>query len=1149
MNDHGFRGLLRRWIVNLPGAACLFPAVLASSLAIAGVPTTGWVADGMTDRFFLKNDGSLWSSGENTYGELGDGTFLRRLAPVPVSGLTNVQGMAGGLAFSMAVKTDGTVWSWGDNLSGNLGDGTYVSRNSPGQIPGISNGLAVAAGWVHGVLLKTDGTVWTWGSNWAGQLGDGTIYTLRNSPVQVVGLTGAVAISSGSMHTLALKSDGTVWGWGRNLFGQLGDGTSMNNRLSPVQVSGLNGVVSIAAGDSHSVAVKSDGTVWIWGLLPDGMAVTPVQVSDLAGITAVAAGDYHTLALKNNGTVWSWGTNVNGQLGDGTRISRSTPVQVVGVANAVAVFGSMQRTSILKSDGVVVAWGANDRGHFGDGATDTLSFPVQVGAIDGVSSVAAGTWTTLAVKSGGTIWGWGDNYYGQLGDGTKTGSNQPVQATGISGVTVATIGPRHSAAIKSDATLWSWGDNYYGQLGDGTTTERLVPTQVSSLTGMAGVAAGENFTVALKSNGTVYTWGYNASGQLGDGTTTDHATPALLSGIAGITAVATGYSHAVALKSDGTVWSWGLNDKGQLGDGTTTNRSSPVQVSGLSGVTAVAAAGHHGVALKNDGTVWAWGFNEKGHLGDGTTTNRSTPVQVGGFSGMISIGAGAYSTLGIKSDGSLWMWGGAFVAAAPIQVPSPGVTFQRTAGGYDHAVALKSDGTLWTWGGNPQGQFGLTLLRPSQAAIRLIPNAADSDQDGISDSWEIQHFGNLSRTGGDDADGDGLTDIQEFLKGTNPVQANPDGDRITDFSDPYPNDYYNNLTPTLTILGGNNQSAPAGQFNAQPFDVAVWNGAGTAPLVNAPVAFTVTQGGGLLATTTAGNPTLFSTGTVRTDGLGTAQVFYKQPAGSAVQSQITAAAGSAPVVTFLTQSTGQASTDTDGDGLPDTWEMQYFGGLSQGANGDPDGDGLTNAQELAAQSNPLDFYNGRAFTLVLPTDSSTVSYIYDASGRLTGAMFGGFGSAQYTLSGASNLSAVASTPTPIVAWRQANNLPSNGIGSGADSTIIAGDGLPNLAKYAFALLPGSSVTTDQPRITLTRIASSDYLTLTFRRPHPAPLDIIYTVEVSIDGQTWTSGASATVDISTTITGAVAEVTVRDFTSLSTPSFGRRVRLKLQRTAQ
>ena len=243
------------------------------------------------------DDGFAW--GYNGYGQLGDGTTTDRHTSVPIN-LTNIVAVASGYYHSLGLKSNGTVWAWGNNGWGNLGDGTYNQRLNPVPVTGLTGvATAVAAGYYHSLALKGNGTVWAWGNNGNGQLGNGTT-NQSPIPVQVSPLTGTVtAVAAGYYHSLALKSDGTVWAWGNNGNGQLGDGTT-TQRLSPIQVTALTGtVIAIACGQFHSLAIKSDGSVWAWGnngngQLGDGTSgtnrLTPVQVTVLTGtVTAIAA--------------------------------------------------------------------------------------------------------------------------------------------------------------------------------------------------------------------------------------------------------------------------------------------------------------------------------------------------------------------------------------------------------------------------------------------------------------------------------------------------------------------------------------------------------------------------------------------------------------------------------------------------------------------------------------------------------------------------------------------------------------------------------------------------------------------------------------------------------------------------------------------
>ena len=315
------------------------------------------VASGEWHGLAVKDDGTVWGWGYNNAGQVGDGTYTNRSTPVQVNNLSGAVSVAGGEFHSLAVKDDGTVWAWGQNQYGRLGDGTDTSRSTPVQVSDLSGAVSVAGGISHSLAVKSDGTVWAWGQNSSGQLGDGT-HTNRSTPVKVSNLSGVVSVAGGAYHSLALKDDGTVWAWGSDIYGQLGDGTDINYSATPVQVSNLSGAVSVAGGVYHSLAVKSDGTVWAWGYndhgqLGDGTRAnrsTPVRVSDLSGAVSVAGGEGHSLAVKSDGTASAWGQNNYGQLGDGTKTDRSTPVRVSDLSGVVSVAGGHWHSLALAAD-------------------------------------------------------------------------------------------------------------------------------------------------------------------------------------------------------------------------------------------------------------------------------------------------------------------------------------------------------------------------------------------------------------------------------------------------------------------------------------------------------------------------------------------------------------------------------------------------------------------------------------------------------------------------------------------------------------------------------------------------------------------------------------------------------------------------------
>jgi alpha-tubulin suppressor-like RCC1 family protein len=357
----------------------------------------------------------------------------------------------------------------------------------------------IAAGYYHTAALKADGTVWTWGSNANGQLGDNST-TQRNTPVKVGALGGiTTAVSAGVNFTVALRqADSTVWSWGYNGYGQLGDNTIMQHSV-PVKASGLSTAFAVTAGGYHVVVLNSDYSASSWGnnvngQLGDGTTLqdqVPAPVSGMNSFTAVAAGGSHTVALKSDGTVWTWGRDAEGQLGDGMTGQRVAPWQVTGLSGVTAVTAGSAHTVALMSDGTVRAWGRNAEGQLGDGTTIQRLTPVQIGGLNNVTALAGGVNYTLALKSDGTVWAWGYNGFGQLGDSTTVQRLTPVQVKLLPGaVTVAvTAGSFHAAALNSDGTIWTWGGNSYGQLGDGTTIQRLTPVSVSGLNLLSGCGA------------------------------------------------------------------------------------------------------------------------------------------------------------------------------------------------------------------------------------------------------------------------------------------------------------------------------------------------------------------------------------------------------------------------------------------------------------------------------------------------------------------------------------------------------------------------------------------------------------------------------------------------------------------------------------
>ena len=332
---------------------------------------------------------------------------------------------------TLALKTDGTVWSWGTNSSGQLGVSASANVNTPVQVGGLTDVIAVSAGGAHSLALKADGTVWAWGSNSSGQLGAGEPSSVRrNVPVMVSGLSGVTAISAGGGHSLALKADGTVWAWGSDTSGQLGNVPSISSSV-PVQARTDRAMVSIAAGSGHSLAVASDGTVWAWGANSSGQCgqstidsrvFAPSRLYSLTNFAQVSAGGNFSAALRQDGTVWAWGDNGYGQLGYYQGGSSSAyPYQATGVTDVAAIEAGSEYMLALKADGTFWGWGRNTYGMIGKGAPNNFGGPIQVNLGGVPISFTAGPAHSVVVLQDGTVLTWGSNDAGQLGTQTYAG--------------------------------------------------------------------------------------------------------------------------------------------------------------------------------------------------------------------------------------------------------------------------------------------------------------------------------------------------------------------------------------------------------------------------------------------------------------------------------------------------------------------------------------------------------------------------------------------------------------------------------------------------------------------------------------------------------------------------------------------------------
>ncbi|MCL2847031.1 MAG: hypothetical protein FWE38_05080 [Firmicutes bacterium] len=764
------------------------------------------IASHKVHTLYLRNDGTVWAAGWNEEGQLGAavGCSLDAIQVTRMGGgfLEDIIQVDAGMLFSVALRRDGTVWAWGRNRMGTAGDPNIEDQARASQVMELSNIISISAGHEHVLALHRSGRVYAWGRNRNGQVGDptidpttGRIFDIR-PPVRVHGLPNdIVAVAGGGFHSLALTRGGHVWAWGRGDRGQLGHGYNVGTQITPVQVANLDRVRTItsASGDSNAV-IRRDGTVWTWGRnregqLGDGTTTdrnVPVAAQGIGGgralqnVISVSAGETHMSAILRNGDVVSWGSNWDGQLGNDGLITTAgpstAPVQVrqqvhgthgmpeqggqglpapvvdrrylTGVSSIAT--GNLF-TLTLMPDGNVWGWGRNNHGQLvmqnsidhrsatrlydfrmhdprfpwfsttGPNATKVLNDVVAISA-----GLEVGHGFGLAITRDGYVYGWADNIDGMLGIGNRYRTlgdqpkdNNPRRMYYINNASAIAAGGRHSLILQ-DGEVWATGLGSHGRLGLGTDLSRRIrPERLTTFpagTVIEHIEAGMASSFAIDSTGHLWAWGHNGSGRLGDGTDTHRNTPVRVLGpsvhnAGRIVEVSSYNAHTLARGADGRVWAWGANWSGRLGDGTQYERRTPTLVQGIVNATHISAGANHSVAVVG-GNVWTWGENARNQLGRSTPSwnDRLTPRQISGVSNVTYISAGGEFTVvrsGTGSTSTVWAWGSNNAGALGNGINNYATTPHRARGVHhsfmfinafspDFAPTVEEEGSFWT---------------------------------------------------------------------------------------------------------------------------------------------------------------------------------------------------------------------------------------------------------------------------------------------------------------------------------------------------------------------------------------------------------------------------------------------------------------------
>ena len=648
----------------------------------------------------------------------------------------------------------------------------------------------IAAGVNHSCTLN-DGRVFCWGSNLHGQLGNGESGATAHSstPVEVPGISDAVAVGAGWEHTCAVHATGEVSCWGDNSRGELGNGETTNSVALPVKVDGLDDAIDITAGHWHTCALRSAGSVSCWGSNHDGQlgnddigvdSAAPVRARGVSDAVSVSANGEHSCAVHATGEVSCWGDNWQGELGNGESgagMQSSVPVKVSGVTDALEVASGFNHTCALRESGKVSCWGDNEFGQIGNGQSfiegvrDNSFFtePDEVVSLDDAIAIAAGGAFSCAVRETGEISCWGNNSDGQLGNGEKFFSNpSPVAVSGIDDAIGVAVGASHTCALREGGAVSCSGTNIWGELGNGQddlfTSEQV---KVMGIDDAVAISSSSRHSCVLHENGEVSCWGSDWKGQTGDAATGGSPpVPIKIDGISDATQMAAGTIISCAVRENGEIPCWGSlipsgfieTDDGEISPVPT---SSQLQAAlGIGTIEKIDAEGGHVCGLQEDGTIRCAGFNVFGQLGSGEFDEslNITLASVTDIDDATDISLGNDHTCALHETGEISCWGRNHYgqlgngeehvgshSAVPQRVAGITDAIAVEAGAWTTTCALHETGEVSCWGQSGLGELG-TNADPSNDHS-AVPVKIEGIADAIAVTAGLYHVCALHESG------------------------------------------------------------------------------------------------------------------------------------------------------------------------------------------------------------------------------------------------------------------------------------------------------------------------------------------------------------------------------------------------------------------
>ncbi len=727
------------------------------------------VAPGGGFSCMLDGTGTIHCFGSNSHGQLGDGTMLSSSGTQTAHEEAWVTLDAGALHVC-AIDTLGALYCWGDQHLGAVGDGTMpdfineeTGRPLPVKVGHDGPWLAVSAGRDNSCAIDGENALWCWGPNEEGQLGNGGVGDswAAYAPGEVTGGASWRAVATTSGHTCGVQTDGTLWCWGDNKDGQLGDGTT-DFTSTPIQVGGDADwdqvTVSASLYHNHTCAIKQDGSLWCWGANDFGglgvgdeePRLTPTEVMGGGVWTSVAALFHSTCATRDDGTLWCWGGNTSSGVlangGAGVEDSYSAPQQVGAETGWRGVQLEGSNGCAVQDEERGFCWGDNGLGALGvmtSGPYEDHYSPVELGT--DLRNPPAADWAQVSVGGGHTcgrttsdeLWCWGNGAGGDLGSGfddvecnmanpgecRRTAPRKVVGGGAWAGLSAGGAG---ACGLRPDGTLWCWGG---GELNDEAAYS---PAQVGVASDWSAIELSDGHYCGLRDPGTLWCWGSNSRGQIGNGQGGQGMivdAPTQVGAAEDWLAVSRGFLQTCAIRQPGTLWCWGANDRGQLGVGSSgmdyndasADEPLPVQVGAADDWAQVCGGRYHSCGVRGDGTLWCWGLNSGGMLGEGPIDDAvvSDPQQVGGDTDWQEVACGETIACGRKADGAVHCWGSSSQGAlgtgdpelvesgAPIMVEPLGAAQQLSSGRVNQVCARLEDHSAWCWGAGPLGDHNV----------------------------------------------------------------------------------------------------------------------------------------------------------------------------------------------------------------------------------------------------------------------------------------------------------------------------------------------------------------------------------------------------------------------------------------------------------